>query len=71
VLDAPASKTDVFLWTDTFFSSNELKLHIWNKMSLSPLKTLISRKYSFQKPTQFSQGNNVLDAPACKKDVFL
>jgi hypothetical protein len=28
-----------------------------------PLKTLLGRQYSFQKLTQFSQGNNMLDAP--------
>jgi hypothetical protein len=38
---------------------------------LSTLKTLISSKYSFQKLTQFSQGNNVLDAPASNIDSFL
>jgi hypothetical protein len=28
-------------------------------------------QYSFQKPTQFSQGNNVLDAPPSNVDYFL
>jgi hypothetical protein len=28
-------------------------------------------KYSFEKLTQFSQGNNVLDAPSSNTDVFL
>jgi hypothetical protein len=36
-----------------------------------PLKTLMGRKNSFQKPTQFSQGNNEIDAPASNKDGFL
>jgi hypothetical protein len=36
----------------------------------SNLKILICRMYSFQKLTQFSQGNNVLDAPAPKQMVF-
>jgi hypothetical protein len=38
---------------------------------LSPLKTLIGRQYSFQKLSQFSQGNNVLDAPPSNIDGFL
>jgi hypothetical protein len=36
-----------------------------------PLYPLSSRKYSFQNLTQFSQGNNVLDAPAYNLDGFL
>jgi hypothetical protein len=35
------------------------------------LKTMICRKYSFQKLTQLSQGNNVLDVPASNTDGFL
>jgi hypothetical protein len=35
------------------------------------LKTMISRKYSFQKLTQFSKGNNVPDAAASNIDGFL
>jgi hypothetical protein len=37
----------------------------------STLKTEICWKYSFQKLTQFSQGNNVLDAAASNIDVIL
>jgi hypothetical protein len=37
----------------------------------STLKTLICRMYSFQKLTQFSQGDNVLDAPTSNIDGFL
>jgi hypothetical protein len=36
----------------------------------STLKTLICRKYTFQKLTQFLQGNNVLDAPASDTSGF-
>jgi hypothetical protein len=32
------------------------------------MKNLSSRKFSFQKVMQFSQGNNVLDAPASSTD---
>jgi hypothetical protein len=35
------------------------------------VKTLSSRKYSYQQLTEFSQENNVLDALASKTDVFL
>jgi hypothetical protein len=38
---------------------------------ISTLKTLSYRKYSFQQLTQFSQGNNILDAPASNTDGFL
>jgi hypothetical protein len=34
------------------------------KVHFSPLKTLEGRQYSFQKLAQFSQGNDVLHAPA-------
>jgi hypothetical protein len=36
-----------------------------------PLKTLISKQYSFQKLTEFSQGNKVLDAPNSNIDAFV
>jgi hypothetical protein len=35
------------------------------------LKILMCSKISFQKLTKFSQGNNVLDAPASNTDSFL
>jgi hypothetical protein len=35
------------------------------------MKTMIWRKYSFQKLTQFTQGNNVLDAAASNTDGFV
>jgi hypothetical protein len=38
---------------------------------ISTLKHLICRKYSFQKLTQFSQENNVLDATVSNIDGFL
>jgi hypothetical protein len=36
-----------------------------------PLNSLIGRKYSFQKLTQFSQRKNVLRGPASNIDDFL
>jgi hypothetical protein len=41
------------------------------KEPISALKTVICRKYSFQKLSQFSQAINVLDAPASNTDVFM
>jgi hypothetical protein len=35
------------------------------------LKTLIGMQYSFQKRTQFSQGNNLLDVSRSNIDGFL
>jgi hypothetical protein len=38
---------------------------------ISTLRNLSCSKYSFQKIIQFSQGNNVLDAPASNIDGFI
>jgi hypothetical protein len=38
---------------------------------ISSLKTMIGKMYSFQKPIQFSKGNNVLEAVASNIDGFL
>jgi hypothetical protein len=38
---------------------------------ISTLTTVICRKYAFQILSQFSQANNVLDAPASNSDVFM
>jgi hypothetical protein len=64
VLDAPAINMDSFLSSDTLF-------HLVNWIGLqgtyelfSTLKTMIFRKYFFQKLTQISLGNNVVDAAA-------
>jgi hypothetical protein len=37
----------------------------------SPLKSLIGSQYSFQRRTQFSQGNKVVHAPDSTLDGFL
>jgi hypothetical protein len=72
VLGAPASNTVMF-----FFRVIHVFLHLAVHVSLeqhetfSTLKTLICRKYSFQKNMQFSQGNNVQDDPASSTHVFL
>jgi hypothetical protein len=70
VEDAHASNADIFLSRDTsviliswigLFGQNEL---------FSTLKTLFFRKYSFQKLTNFSQKNNMLDSEASNQRVF-
>jgi hypothetical protein len=61
VLYAPIFNTDVFLWRNTFVPLTYLNNPIWSKQSL------FERKFSFQKLTRFSFGNNVLDAKASNK----
>jgi hypothetical protein len=56
-------------WYKCFFNSVEYA-YLEQTEPISTLKHLSCRKYSFQKRIQFSQGNNVFDAPACNKDGF-
>jgi hypothetical protein len=44
------------------FETKRASLHLENR---------VCRKYSFQKLTQVSQANNVLDTPASNTDVFI
>jgi hypothetical protein len=67
VLDAPACDTSGFLSRDTFLQLSQIAY----LQPISTLKLLSCRKYSCQKLTQFSQGNNVLDVPASNADGFL
>jgi hypothetical protein len=53
-----------------FFNSPEYA-YLEETEPISTLKNLSCRKYSFQKLTQFSLGNNVLDAPASNTISFL
>jgi hypothetical protein len=53
-----------------FFSSAE-KAYLEQNEPSHTLKTMIFRKDSFEKLTQFSFGNNVLDGPASNTDGFL
>jgi hypothetical protein len=46
-----------------FFNSAE-QASLEHTEPISTLRTMIFNKYSFPKRTQFSQGKNVLDAPA-------
>jgi hypothetical protein len=52
-------------------NSEHLKFLCRSSMPHSHLKTLRERQSSFQKKTQFSQGNNVLDLPTSNIDGFL
>jgi hypothetical protein len=62
---------DGFLSRNTCVSSTQLNRPISNKSFFLHLEILIGRQYSFQKLTQFSHRNNVLDAPASELDGFL
>jgi hypothetical protein len=53
-----------------FFKSAE-QAYLEQTEFLPTLKHLFCRNNSFQKLTQFSQGNNILDTPAFNMDHFL
>jgi hypothetical protein len=53
-----------------FFNSGE-KAYLEQTQPLSTLKFLSCREYFFQKISQFSHGNNMLDARASNTDSFL
>jgi hypothetical protein len=53
-----------------FFNLSE-QAYLEQTEPVSTLKHISCWKYSFQKLTQFSQENNVLDAPASNNDGFL
>jgi hypothetical protein len=71
VLDAPVSNTHSFVeHIAMFYQLTYIGLFGTNE-PFSNLKTLICRMYSYQKLTQFSQGNNVLNSDTSNRDVFL
>jgi hypothetical protein len=70
VLVAPASIIDVFPGVIHVFLQH-YRIGLFAKTELfSILKSMISRKYFFQKLHHFSQGNNVLDAANSNIDGF-
>jgi hypothetical protein len=70
--DAEASNKDGFVWKNTCVSSTQVnRPNLEQTEPISTLKTVICRKYSFQKFTQFLLGNNVLDPNASNTDDFL
>jgi hypothetical protein len=52
------------------FFSSAVQAYLEQREPISTLKNPNCRKYSFQKLTPFSQGNNVLEAAAYNKMVF-
>jgi hypothetical protein len=65
-----ASNTDGFLWRDTFISQlGCIGLFGTNRTYLHLVKLKLQEEFH-QKPTQYSKGNNVLDAPASNTDGF-
>jgi hypothetical protein len=69
-LDAPASNTDDFLSGDTHVFSTQLNRCTGKREPISSFNNLSCRRYSFQKLTHFSQGNNVPDALLLTQLVF-
>jgi hypothetical protein len=53
------------------FCKSTLKAYLKQTHPISTMKMMLCRKYSFQKLTPFSHGNNVLDAAACNIEGFL
>jgi hypothetical protein len=71
VLGVGGSNADGCHLRNTCFPSTQLKRPLRNKLTFSTLKILLCMKYSFPKITQFSLGNNVLDAAASNIDCVL
>jgi hypothetical protein len=69
-IDAPVSNIHGFLSIDICVSASLLNRPIWNKTCISPHWKSWWWQYSFQKLTQLSQGNKVLDASPSNIDVF-
>jgi hypothetical protein len=72
VLDATASNTNGLLlrYIYMFHWLRWIRLFV-SKTAYLHLEIPSCRKFSFQKLTQFSQGNNVLDVAASNTDAFL
>jgi hypothetical protein len=72
VQDDADSNTHGFLWRVTCVSSSQLNRPIMEKTEpTSTMKHLHFRKYFIENFTQFSEGNNVLDAAASNIVGFL
>jgi hypothetical protein len=53
-----------------FFNSAKY-VYLEQTEHISTLETMLCRMYYFQKLTQFTQGNDVVDAPSSKTKGFL
>jgi hypothetical protein len=72
LLDAAASNIDGFLQRDTWVLWTLLSVPTWSKESLHPTwNTKVAGKIPSKKRTQFSQGNNVLEACASTVNAVL
>jgi hypothetical protein len=71
VLDTAAFKIHGFFGVIRVFLNSAEQAHLEQRQTISTMKLLRFRKYSFKKFTQFSQGNSVLDAPAPSIGAFL
>jgi hypothetical protein len=71
VLDAASPNVVGFPWRDTCVCSYQLNTPIWSYRAYLQLEHQSCRKYSFHNLTQFSQGNNVLDAAASNIEGLL
>jgi hypothetical protein len=71
-MDDPASNIDGFLIRDPCVSSIFLCRTVWTKKAYLYLETAkLQDEVFLEKLTQFSLGNNALDAPAFNLDRFL
>jgi hypothetical protein len=71
VLGASASNTKKFLCRETRISSTQLNRPIFTKGADRSFENPTLNEVFLSTRTQFSQENNLLDAPASNKDVFL
>jgi hypothetical protein len=71
VQESPPSNVGGFLSKGTCVSSTQPNRPIWKKnVGFCPLKPVLGRQHSFQKPTQFSLWNKVLYSHASVLDGF-
>ena len=70
VLDAPASNTDRLLQRHACVSTTQLRRPACNKRSHSHIGKYDLQEVFLQELSQFSQGNNGLDAAACNRFGF-
>jgi hypothetical protein len=71
VLDAPLSDRDSFPLKIPVFLHFSWRGLFWTKRGVLPLENPDWQQYSFLKDTQYSQGNNVLHAPASNFHGFI
>jgi hypothetical protein len=55
----------------TYLWNSSEKAYWEQTQPITTLETMVCRKYSFQRVSEFSQGNNLLEAAASNMDGFL